>query len=401
MDIDQSKIPRPPVEAASEQARWSNLLQHYEKLIRRGGPCLQVLKELEKDPRVQALAGQMIITGTGAMGFHVNTLAKWYLWAVHEYGQEAAKTNLNSYLNSETVPIVDTLWVLGIEVEEGIHFDNGISIIPIKEMPNSLEKELYLRNDFGIASSFSKPKAAIRRLYNVQKIAGPPRSPSVASQMSKLRQSAQHLIDTALLLNALDDISCLPFFSTTYSLPEMPLGIFGSSIVGRGHNHDVYGKQFSRLPASKINIINDLINQFSALSFKNRTRMNRVLSRLSQAKRRSRIEDKILDLGIALEMVLLADNTNNDQLSLAFRLRGSWLIAENHESRREIFRQLKEIYTYRSQVAHTGELCRNDPQKKQKVTDNFPSYAHLAEKIIRRIIRQPNPNWTETILGST
>jgi hypothetical protein len=75
-----------------------------------------------------------------------------------------------------------------------------------------------------------------------------------------------------------------------------------------------------------------------------------VLSRPSQAKQRDQIEDKILDLGISLEMALLEDNKNNDQLSLSFGLRGSWLIAADYEERQLIYRQLREMYDFRSQV---------------------------------------------------
>jgi hypothetical protein len=348
---------------------------------------------LEKDPRVQALTGQMIIAGTGACEFNATPLAAWYLWAIHEYGEGAASTNLNRFLNSETIPILRTLWVLGIEVRQSMELENGISIIPIQNMHVSREKERFLKEEGGIFR-LSKPKAAIIQRCDMKKIA----SPSVAAHLRRERQSYQCLIDTALLLNALDDVSCLPFFSTTYTLPEMPLGIFGAS-VGRGYFHDVFGEQSSCLPTSKINIINELIKQFSVLSQKNKTRMIRVLSRLSQAKRRSQIEDKILDLGIALEMILLDDNTNNEQLSLTFRLRGSWLIGEDYESRQTAHGQLKEIYKYRSQVAHTGELRGNARQKEQVVT-NFSTYVHLAEKIICLIIHQPDINWTETVLGN-
>lgn len=397
MDIDQSKIPKPPVDSASEKTRCGQLLSHYGNLIRKESYCVQVLEELKKGPRVQALKDQWIITGTGAVPLNAQILAPWYLWAIHEYGVEAANTNLNKFLDSETIFITGTLWVLGIEVQQSIELENGISIIPIENMPYSPQKELFLEKNYRLSaiSKLITPKAAITQLCKIQKTAGP----AVAKRLFQLRQSLQCLTDTALLLNALDDVSCLPFHLTTYSLPEMPLGIFGS-YIGRGYFHDVFGDQSSCLPTSKLSIINDLINQFSALSPKDKTRMNRVLSRLSQAKRKNQIEDKILDLGIALEMVLLDDNTNNEQLSSTFRLRGSWLIGEDYESRQTVHGQLKEIYKYRSQVAHTGELCRNVPQKKQVVTNNFSTYVHLAEKIIRRIIHQPDINWTETVLGN-
>ena len=264
-------------------------------------------------------------------------------------------------------------------------------------MPYSQEKEVFLNQNFGLGgrAKLSKPKAAITQVYDIPKNVGP--DPCVATHLSQLKQSLQCLTDTALLLNALDNVSCLPFHLTTYSLPEMPLGIFGSYILN-SYLYDVFGDQSSCLPTSKISIINDLINQFSALSPKNKIRMKRVLSRLSQAKRRNQIEDKFLDLGIALEMVLLHDNTNKEQLSLTFRLLGSWLIGEDYESRQTVYRQLKEIYEYRSQVAHNGEL-RVDAREKKQVVTNL-TYVDLSRKIIVEQPHQPDINWTETVLGN-
>lgn len=128
--------------------------------------------------------------------------------------------------------------------------------------------------------------------------------------------------------------------------------------------------------------------------------MSRVLSRLSQAKRREQIEDKILDLGIALEMALLEDNKNNDQLSLSFRLRGSWLIASDYEERQLIYHQLRDIYNFRSQVAHSGALCGNDAERIRAVRESFQEYALLAERIVRQLIYKTNPDWLSVILGA-
>jgi len=99
-------------------------------------------------------------------------------------------------------------------------------------------------------------------------------------------------------------------------------------------------------------------------------------------------------------MVLLEDIKNNDQLSLSFRLRGSWLIGKNSNEREIVYKKLKDIYNYRSQVAHSGMLCGNDMVKINKVRDNFENYCAIAEKIIRKIIFEKKPDWSKLILGN-
>ena len=179
----------------------------------------------------------------------------------------------------------------------------------------------------------------------------------------------------------------------------MPLGLFGGS-GGGSKMYDVLSCKNSELSLNTKDEIESLMEAFGKLSDTDKNRLLRVLSRLSQSKRRSQIEDKLLDLGIALEMVLLGDNKNNDQLSLSFRLRGSWLLESDPKSRKTAYCLLRDIYEYRSQVAHSGILCANDIGKIKIVRERFTEYCTLAEKIVRIIILNGKPDWTDLILGN-
>lgn len=401
MDIGHLNIPKPEMEkVAFVHDIQTRLYLQYSRLIENEGPGAKVLKALEEDPRVQALNGHMISRGSSASRFEIKTLAMWFLWAINEYGHEVAEYNLNRFLNPETVPVINTLWVLGIEVDKPIELENGVRIISIEEMPDSRDKEQYLKDEFGVlVHRMPKPKAAITYTCDITKASRDDGFSEAQEKDKQFWDSSRLLNDVALLLNAIDGISCIPYFSTSYTLPEMPIGMFGGS-GGGSPLHDIFGYRSSKLAASNASEINRLLSAFSALSSSNKTRMSRVLSRLSQAKRRDQIEDKILDLSIALEMALLEDNKNNDQLSLSFRLRGSWLIGADHEERQLIYRQLRDIYNYRSQVAHSGALCGNDTEKINTVRENFQEYALLAERIIRQLIYMNNPDWTKLILGA-
>lgn len=373
---------------------------HYSRQIENEGPGAIVLKKLEEDPRAQALQGQRISRGSGASIFEISKLAMWYLWAAHEFGSTVAERNLNKFLDSENIPVINILWVLGIEVEKTIELKNGIRIISIKEMPDSPEKEHFLKDEtfdrYRFLNDFPMPEAAITYTCEVAKV-----SNSETSDREKDKHYGTFsslLYDVALLLNTVNGASCIPFYSTSYSSREMPMGMFcGRS--GSAPRHEIWGSKTSILSARNALDLNKLLDAFNALSPENKIRMNRVLSRLSQAKRRDQIEDKILDLGIALEMGILDDNKKNDQLSLSFRLRGSWLIGSTYEERQDIYQKLKELYDYRSQVAHGGVLCGNDRKKIKNVIENFQNYALLAERIIRKLIFNSNPDWTKIILG--
>lgn len=376
----------------------TRLYLQYSKLIE-GNVGPQLLKALESDQRVKALEGKMLSRGSSASGFNIKTLAMWFLWAINEFGQDEAEKYLNTFLDSETVPVINTLWVLGITTEKTLSLENGFQIVPISDMPDSREKEQYLKQGFQFPHNTPKPQAAIVHIDHVPKTQDVTISPLDLEGYKGYWKSSRQLGEIALVLNALDNVSCIPYYSTSYSLPTLPIGLFGGS-GGGSPIHDIFGHAITALSENALKDINFLISSFDKQSENNKARLGRILSRLSQAKRRSQIEDKILDLGIALEMALLEDNKNNDQLSLSFRLRGSWLLGKDKESRKEIFKKLRELYQYRSQVAHSGILCGNDPEKIQLIRDSFSEYSLLAEEVVRHLMLYGTPDWTTLILDA-
>jgi len=373
----------------------TKLYRQYSDYINHEDKGKEIVEQLEKDSRVQALEDRMISRGFGSSQFQIQDLAMWYSWAINEFGPEIAEKNLNTFLESEMVAVVNALWILGVELKSSIALDNGIEIVPIDEMPDSRQKNDFEKIEFNsLGCRQLKPKAAITIKSKVLK-SSPCDTFEIPEKDMPFMESGRLLNDVSLLLNAVEGVSCTPFCSESYTLPDMPFGMFAGG--GGGYRrHDIIGRQFSKLSVSSLNEINTLLTSFNKLSPQKKEQISRVLSRLSQAKRREQIEDKILDLAIALEMVLLENN--KDQLSLTFRLRGSWLIGKNYEERKMVNSQLKEIYNFRSQVAHNGVL-KGDERKIKKIRDDFPEYSNLAEKIIAQVIHQSNPDWSKMILG--
>lgn len=107
----------------------------------------------------------------------------------------------------------------------------------------------------------------------------------------------------------------------------------------------------------------------------------------------------MLDLGIALEMLLLDDN-EKEQLALQFRLRGSWLVGKSSQDRIDKWNLLQEIYNARSSVAHTGMLHKNNRLKIEKIQQSLPQYLDLAEAILRKIIISGTPVWRNLVLNA-
>lgn len=373
------------------------LFQEYSARIRETQGGQGVLQELTRDSRVMALNGKMLPSGIGRHLFSPELLGMWFLWYANEHGIEKARECVNVFLDSEEISFTDALWILGVKVDQSITLKGGFIIRPIDEMADSSHKELFSQSVFPLSPSHSiAPCAAIVKSYQVKKALPPTRhlpAPTQASQDFYARME-----EIAWLLNALDGASCVPYVRTGYSDPTMPLGPFGG-FSSLGQLHDAGGPANTVLSAQSEEAINGLLDALHRLNPNENARMLRIFRRLSQAKRGLQIEDRILDLGIAMEMLLLDDNSSREQLTLSFRLRGCWLLGSSPDERGEIYARLKELYNYRSDVAHSGLLCRGNSNKIARVYEDFPTYRSLAERVCRKILKDGKPDWDKVVLG--
>lgn len=356
-----------------------------------------LLKRLSDDPRVIALDGQMVSRGSSAGKFEVETLAVWFVWCANSYGEKFANEQLECWLNAEEIEVLNSLWVLGVEAEKSIELSDGYVIQTIADMPDSDEKEYFSKVQFNFLDRTNFPKCAITKRQRIRRMWSdvPPASPKLADEY---RSSCKKLYELAFILNSVSGVVCVPYMQTAYRPATTPIGYFGGS-GGGSPIFDVSTLTLSKISAASAQTINSMFFHFQLKSEPEKARLQLILSRLSQAKRRIQVEDKMLDLGIALEMLLLDDN-EKDQLSLQFRLRGSWLIGQSSQDRIERWNLLQEIYNARSSVAHTGTLHKNNPIKIQKIREALPKYLDLAEAIFRKIIISGTPVWRDLVLGA-
>lgn len=374
------------------------LVRQYDAVVRKTDVGRQLIENLKKDTRVTALTGKMIPTGTGRGAFQVEMLAMWCLWCVNEYGSERAQGYLDSFLRAESLPVTRVLWVLGMGTTSSVTLKGEYVIRPIHEMPDSSAKERFIQNARNFIPTRSPaPECAITKICQVRK-ATKPEEPPDQNEAQAHQDIDRRMEEIAWLLNALDGVCCVPSLTSGHVEPDVPFGPFGGW-GATGRVLDVLGMAKTTLPNGCVEAINDLLDDYDKLDAHERTRIQRILSRLSQAKRGLQMDDKILDLGIAMEMLLLHDNANREQLALAFRLRGSWLLGSSPADRKDIYDCLKDVYKYRSDVAHSGVLLKGDPAKMHVVGTRFAKYQSLAERTVRKIMKDGTPDWEHLITG--
>ena len=90
------------------------------------------------------------------------------------------------------------------------------------------------------------------------------------------------------------------------------------------------------------------------------------VDRFKQALRRTNDIDKAIDLGIAIEVILLHsfDPTDRGELKYRSSLRGAMFLGGDKPDRVKTFNLLKDAYDLRSKAVHAGTLAT----KKKKPT---------------------------------
>jgi hypothetical protein len=119
------------------------------------------------------------------------------------------------------------------------------------------------------------------------------------------------------------------------------------------------------------------------------------IDRLGRALRSRSNVDRAIDLGVALESMLLHNLPRRDRGELKYRLalRGAALLSDSKPERVAAFNLLGEAYNLRSEAVHSGQI---EPTKKGVQTSEvLKEAAIICGHIARRLIEQGGfpKNW--------
>ena len=121
------------------------------------------------------------------------------------------------------------------------------------------------------------------------------------------------------------------------------------------------------------------------------------LDQLDRASRDDDLADRSIDLGMALEALLLHELDGRDRGELRFRLslRGAWLGGNDATERAKIQKTLKDVYDLRSSAVHTGRV---EPNRKNYETIERGTL--LCKRLISKTIAADGRiNWTTLLVG--
>jgi hypothetical protein len=129
-------------------------------------------------------------------------------------------------------------------------------------------------------------------------------------------------------------------------------------------------------------------------AFLEKDAIRRALDRLNTALRETKVEEKAIDFGIALEVMLLHDAPNME-LTLRMSLRGAAFLEDRGEKRVKAYKFLKEAYGLRSRAVHSGRL-----EESGEVQKTLDQVADVCARIARKLINVGSfPDWDNVVLG--
>lgn len=378
---------------------------------------MTVAEALQAHPDVAPLLGKYSNCGLNAPPLTATALGDWLLTRASIIGADGATAELRDFVDRQHCEVEEYLAFSGLEVNAAMALSPEVDLLPMTAVPESTLSISLTDPDwtyFGrdarghvkrktatVLASFGKPTwhanphvatAALRvRRKAVPKVVAAPESPQLAEAM----------IDRLLVIAAATGMGMFPVAYWVSATPATPLW---SSFAWAYWSHVRALRPFATTVGNETSII-AAVRAWEAFPPSLKPKVKVSLERLNRGLGTALSVDCAIDIGVALEALLLADLAPNDQISLAFRLRGAWLLGKDPVERADLAGQFNAIYGCRSAAVHGGKL----PSETYSVgaikvpADEFmTTHARsLAARAVLKVIELGKiPDWRTVLLGA-
>lgn len=291
----------------------------------------------------------------------------------------------------------------GVTVAEAVSLGPSIDLIPWADVPDGNQKTMFgtdlSHREFG--SPMPQQRSIATAAIRIRSVECQVLFASHEDAKPAIEDAGNEIIARTEL--ARDVVRCIT------ALSVCPVGAVGgwsqldktiaNQFAGTGYSYGGALSDFSIHVASFKPValdgasIGELFSRFEKLKPSERAVIRITLDRLNQAIRRRNIVDKAIDLGIALEVMLLHGIEENYRGELKFRssIRGAAFLGGEKPEQLKTFKLLKHAYDLRSKAVHSGALKEKAKEPvKQILEDAASTCASIARKLIDR---GSFPNW--------
>ncbi|PVZ59281.1 hypothetical protein C9422_10075 [Pseudomonas sp. B1(2018)] len=390
----------------------SNELFRCERPFRHGKVSINVpdhlIKKMQDLPPIKEIIKNSVNLGTASRSVGVSVVAELLVIGALNNGIEKTVDSLIDYVSQDYTPCVQVLMLRGIKVVRSVELFDGVFIAKPEDVPslplirhlNDYKLRLHTGN-FGVMSPFNDyqsddpPDSVIYKVINAK-----PKFFPFDADLNKFEVEAKKYFIVGTISNLLPLI--FPENSIRHSyysgalrnsfLESLDLCSWSSS------GWADLGVGSREATDEDLESFRNILSKYLALSDDRRSKLDVPLHRLREAARHHNPVDRAIDLGVALEALLLRDQPDQTQLALQFRLRGSWLLGKDLDERKKIYKLLRDVYTYRSTAAHTGKLT-SKIKEHEYACGRLTEGLKLCADAIKAVINAGNINWEDLLLG--
>jgi hypothetical protein len=373
------------------------------------GPILdEFVADLKCDRQLARLDSAFAMTPGGGGRTSLKFMAKPLLAHAISSGDVGSTAKLFcSLVETNSTPAIAVMAVTGVKADATIKLGEDIQLMPMTSVPDSIPRAEALRltnrshirspASTGLVTNF-KYQPAFYWPDPDEDFRWPDKGFQIAWAAAKqcVNGALDDLREARMLLSLLE-------LNPTYLMAWVQsknLSI-SHSIVRHMLVHDGSDLLSREIPSYDFvieeNDVKQITDAFFGISALNRRKILRVpLDRLDRSIHENDFTDKVIDLGIALEALLLHEQ-KGDRCELKFRLglRGAWLLGSDAEERVEIQRALGKVYQLRSDAVHVGKVERNDSNERV-----IEQGTVLCRRLIRKMIEAHGRiDWNTLVLG--
>lgn len=253
-----------------------------------------------------------------------------------------------------------------------------------------------LSNDGRPTSWKGEPVIGVEKINTVAKykviIPAKDNEKSYSIEYSYASYLARLILDSLRLCRPLDDIGII----TIEIHPLSPFAPHIQKTYDYAYEYQSYmapytPKRFDFSPASKAQLTNEELESVSraillmlpSITPKNK-KIEYAIKRFRNSIERYSPDDpeRLLEYAIALEAIYLNDNgTERTELTYRLRLRAARFLKENYEDRDKLFKLIGDLYSFRSTVAHGGDISTSTKKKKRERDEDQEKLKQVLEEI--------------------
>jgi Apea-like HEPN len=345
---------------------------------------------LRSEPKIHVFDGQMRAFVNGWGRVEIGELARSMITRALLTDSATTVSEVHNYLDDESFPVQQILFLGGISVEKSVNITNEIKLVPFRD--DLFHSKLIPRHPFSEKGSVSEISTLAIKYSTHPRI-------HVEHGDATLNPIRPELWD----FGSLEDLAycaslfgpCGPGVIATSICPVNWIPCFGGPIGQCASPTEL--KSYKTLDEPEALTLGQVYRAFSALPNSAKKRIRVPIRRLNLAMRRRWDVDAAIDLGIALEVLFTDAKPMDSSIGFLLRLRASRLLRASEPDRMSLAKLLSDLYKIRSSAAHTGELPQDTATL--KTSETLAQSAAIVAEAVRHFISNGEPDWNSVMFG--